>query len=319
VEPAAATMLEATALQKNLAPGADVQLVDSSTYNPAWLFAQVLKTDTGQLAVDLDVPVAGQYGLSLGYVANQPTAMMVALGSTSMTTLAQVTTPGQPERTVFPVVSLPAGKTRLTVRGQGSFGIYGVTLQPVYRPVPSPNWLSIGPFPTNWHSGNAGALVKEAMLRVDPPMQGVDVKQQYPGDGNQQVAWQQSKEVHGGVPHFDENAGLSFLYRAKVQERGVCYAATYIVSPDERDAEILIGCDWWANAWLNGQLLKTDRPIKYVEDDGCAFSGWRPLPAKVHLQKGSNILLVKSHGGTVANWFTCYISDPGDLRIAVTP
>ncbi|MFA6292972.1 MAG: hypothetical protein WC637_14390, partial [Victivallales bacterium] len=114
---------------------------------------------------------------------------------------------------------------------------------------------------------------------------------------------------------MNENAGLSYLYRAKVQDRGVCHAVTFINSPDERDAEILIGCDWWANAWLNGEQLKTGRKPELVADDGCQFNGWRPLPAKAHLKKGRNVLMVKSHGGTVANWFTCYISDPGDLVI----
>ena len=47
--------------------------------------------------------------------------------------------------------------------------------------------------------------------------------------------------------------------------------------------------------------------------------GWRPLPAKCHLKQGVNVLLVKAHGGTVADWFTCYVSDPGDLKVAARP
>lgn len=40
---------------------------------------------------------------------------------------------------------------------------------------------------------------------------------------------------------------------------------------------------------------------------------------KIDRQEGINTLLVKCQGGTVANWFTCYISDPGDLDFAPTP
>jgi hypothetical protein len=112
---------------------------------------------------------------------------------------------------------------------------------------------------------------------------------------------------------------VSFLFRAKVQESHVCYAATFITSPTERDAEILVGCDWWANAYLNGEKLVSNRPAEQVAGDGSAFNGWRPLPAKCHLKQGVNVLLVKAHGGTVADWFTCYISDPGDLKVAPKP
>jgi hypothetical protein len=217
------------------------------------------------------------------------------------------------------VVTLPAGKARLALRGQGEFGVYGVLLEPVYRPLPAPLWATIGPFPTEWKSGSPGSMVKTAMERVDPPMEKVDLAATCTGDKGATLAWQWSDEIRGGVPHFEEKAGVSFLFRAKVSERGVCFGATFIRSPDERDAEVLIGCDWWANAWMNGQLLTSTRAEKQVLDDGCSFNGWRPLTAKVHLKKGMNTLLVKSHGGTVANWFTCQISDPGDLNITAKP
>ncbi len=313
-EPAAAEMRDAEKLMGSIRPGSSATIVDATEYNPTWLFTKVVKADKGELQLDLDVPVTGRYQLSIGHVATDFGAMMVSLGGKGMSVLARTTTPGRPEKTVFPAVALPAGRVELSIKGQGSFGVYGVTLQPLYRPVPSPNWLAIGPFPTKWYSGAPGTLVKEAMERVDPPMKEVNPEATCEADGVKR-SWTRSDKIIGGVPHFDELAGVSFLFRCKVQERGVCFGATRIVSPDERDAEVLIGCDWWANAWMNGEQLKTARDAKQVEGDGCFFNGWRPLAAKVHLKKGVNTLLVKSHGGTVANWFTCYLSDPGDLVI----
>ena len=313
-EPAASEMRDAEKLMGSIRPGSSAMIVDATEYNPTWLFTKVVKADKGELQLDLDVPVPGRYQLSIGHVATDFGAMMVSLGGKGMSVLARTTTPGRPEKTVFPAVALPAGRVELSIKGQGSFGVYGVTLQPLYRPVPSPNWLAIGPFPTKWYSGAPGTLVKEAMERVDPPMKEVNSEATCEADGVKR-SWTRSDKIIGGVPHFDELAGVSFLFRCKVQERGVCYTATRIVSPEERDAEVLIGCDWWANAWMNGEQLKTARGAKQVEGDGCFFNGWRPLAAKVHLKKGVNTLLVKSHGGTVANWFTCYLSDPGDLVI----
>lgn len=67
------------------------------------------------------------------------------------------------------------------------------------------------------------------------------------------------------------------------------------------------------NGWAEYDF---ETPADRVADDGSAFNGWRPLPARVRLTKGINTLLIKSHGGTVANWFTCWISDPGDLAVS---
>ncbi|HEY3376427.1 MAG TPA: hypothetical protein VGL77_02945 [Armatimonadota bacterium] len=319
VEPAAAPMLDAATLQTLLVPGAQAKLVEGTDFNPTWLFAKVLTSDTGVLDFTVQLPVSGRYRLSLGHAMHDFGAMNVSINGKNMAVLAQTKTPGQPERTVFPIIELAAGKVTLSIRGQGIIGVYGVTLQPIYRSVPSPNWATIGPFPSAWYSGAPGSMVKDAMDRVDSPMKELNFAATYPGEGDKPVSWLYGTEIRGGVPHFDEKAGVSFLFRAKVQERAVCYAVTYITAPEERDAEILIGCDWWANGWLNGQQLTSERPEKYVKDDGCYFNGWRPTAAKCHLKKGVNTLLVKSHGGTVANWFTCYISDPGDLTIAPKP
>jgi len=108
--------------------------------------------------------------------------------------------------------------------------------------------MTVGPFASAWYSGAPGSLIKEAMDRVDPPQNVLNLQAEYDGADGKKVRWQYSNEIRGGVPHFDENAGVSFLFRAKVQERAVCFAATQIVSPAEREAEILNRLRLVANA-----------------------------------------------------------------------
>lgn len=312
---AATPMLEAPALKEALTAGSAGELRPGTEYDPEWTFTQVLR-GRDRAALTLDVPAPGRYRLSLGHVAAEPGAIQATLGGKALAGLAETKVANRPDTTVFPLVQLPAGKAVLELSRRGDFGVYGVTLQPEYRPLPSPLWATIGPFPTDWGSGRKGEFVKAALERVDPPMQGFDPQAEYAGADGRKVRWQLSNEVRGGVPHFTPEAGVSFLFRASVQERQVCYALTQIDSPDDRDAELLIGCDWWAAAWLNGQPVASQRPAKLVAEDGAAFNGWRPTLARIHLRQGRNLLLVKSHGGTVANWFTAWVSDPGDLKVS---
>jgi hypothetical protein len=62
-------------------------------------------------------------------------ALTAAVGDQGMPTVATITTLNRPERTVFPVMSLPASQQRLSLRSQNAFGVYGITLQPVCHPL----------------------------------------------------------------------------------------------------------------------------------------------------------------------------------------
>jgi hypothetical protein len=77
----------------------------------------------------------------------------------------------------------------------------------------------------------------------------------------------------------------------------------------------MLGCDWWANLWVNGKLVETQRNPEERLEDGAFFTRWKPIPADVELKKGENVFLVKCHQGSCANWFTFRISDPGDLKL----
>lgn len=325
----AAAMMNAEVLAGMVVRESNACLVASSAYNSDWLHTKVLQSESGELDVDLDVPVSGRYRLSLGHVAGSEGAIMVSLGGKGFSTLAVTSRPNRPERTVFAVIALKAGKIRLSLRRTDSFGVYGVTLQPECRPLPSKAWATIGPFPSPWGWPRLDAeSVKEALAAVFPPereqnfaaayqggiYQGADQQKNF-REVAREVRWQFTEQAEG----IHSEAGVNFLNRAGVNQGGICYALTYITSPEERDARLLIGTDWWADAFLNGERVRSGRDAKLVAADGAAFNGWTPLTATVHLKKGSNTLLVKNHGGSVANWFTGYISDPGDLKIGPKP
>jgi hypothetical protein len=312
-------MISAEKLKEAMGGNSQAKLVDSETYNPEWKFTKVLKTDNGKLDIPLNILFKGKYRLSIGHVADSYGAATVSMNNKGMPILMETSEINESDRTVFPVVSLNQGKTELQINRQGSLGIYGVTLQPVYTKMPSPYWMTIGPFPGALDDFRIKGIVKQGMLKPEPPEKEINFNAEYTGLDDKKVKWLYSDKVEGdGIPHYEKSAGVAFLFRNKVQESKLCYAATFIYSPDEREAELLIGCDWWANAFINGKKIISERPNKYVENDGAYFSGWRPIPAKIKLHKGINTLLVKCQGGTVANWFTCYISDPGDLKFAPT-
>jgi hypothetical protein len=83
--------------------------------------------------------------------------------------------------------------------------------------------------------------------------------------------------------------------------------------PENRRATIMVGCDWWVNVYVNGSLVRSQRDAEACERDGAQFSTWKPAPAEIDLQAGENVVLVKCHPGSNANWFSFRISDPGDL------
>jgi len=201
------------------------------------------------------------------------------------------------------------------------FGQGNTAKQAESRPLPSPLWMTIGPFPTPaWEAwkGLPPGEMKKVMARVDPPMKEINFDAEYVGAGGKKVRWHYDERILP-VECFDDEVGVSFGARCGVSDGMICYAVTFIKSPEDRGAEIRIGCDWWANAYLNGELIRSQRPRALVEQEGAYFNGLRPIPAWANLKKGINTLLVKCHGGSFSSCFALYIQDPGDLKVAHKP
>jgi hypothetical protein len=153
--------------------------------------------------------------------------------------------------------------------------------------------------------------VKEALETVYPPDQKVDLSATYKGDGGEKVKWLQSDSTEGPVM----KDGVNFKIRNAVSKSKICYAVTFVDSPDDRTVEMRVSCDYWANLFLNGNLIKSQRTSAGFRKDGAWFNGVTRIRATFKLKKGRNTLLAKVQGGSGGSSFTCLITDPGDLKI----
>ncbi len=185
------------------------------------------------------------------------------------------------------------------------------------RLLSSPLCMTIGPFPES-SVLFADRSVKEAFERIDPPMREIDFQAEYDGADGKKVRWQYDDRIYP-IDLLGNKAAVSFRFRNGVTTGGIAYAVTFIKSPDDRTAKIRIGCEWWANAYINGEVVRSYRLESRVEKDGDYFHRTAPLPAHIKLTKGINTLLVKCHGGSDSSCFIAYIEDPGDLEIAHKP
>ena len=310
---------DAMALQAAQEAGGKGALVDSESFNADWRFTKVLQSAEGGLELDLDVPAPGAYQLSLGFVAKEAGVITAALDGHSLPVPLVVDAPGEPDKIVFPRVQLPAGKVRLSLRCPDAFGLYAAKLKPMLVPLRTQLWSTIGPFKATWtpqlRGAEADAAVKLAMDTVYPPEKNGDIGAVYPGESGRELRWLRTDEIVGA----HEGEGVNFAQRNGVTGLAVAYAETFITSPKAQDALIYIGTDWWANAYLNGEQLKPEGNPADQAATGALYNRWKPRPVKVRLKEGVNALLVKNHGGHMNCWFTCFITDPGDLTFAPTP
>jgi alpha-L-fucosidase len=298
-----------TALAELMPDAADLAVTPGETWCPGWgdwpVYAAAVNGDP--LQVVLEVPVPGRYDLELGLVSEDGGVVELTLDGEPLASEAALPHPGCPDTLDLPGLALEAGRRTLSIAGAGRLGLYALRLAPVWRPIPSESWLTIGPFPTGFGPQQPICEVRKALDHVYPPEAAFDRDTVYPGAGGRDVHWGHSLEREG--EHTD--VGVNFPYRCGTHASGVCYACTVIDCPEAREAVILLGCDWWAKVWVNGEPVRSERDAEACEEDGAQFNTWKPAPARVHLRQGENVVLVKCHPGSTANWFTFRISDPG--------
>gem|GEM_PF-278916 len=128
------------------------------------------------------------------------------------------------------------------------------------------NWMVVGPF----------AL--RGLDDADPPETDIyNPDATYQGlNGN--VKWQKLTAKRNGFVPLGDLFDLKDVVRV--------YAVAKIISPDERDTELLLGAVDGVKVYLNGKQI-------------FVIGGWRPAEpdqhrVKVHLKKGENILLMKT-------------------------
>ena len=150
------------------------------------------------------------------------------------------------------------------------------------------------------------------MQTVHPPETAVDLGKQYRGARGQVLAW--TRCTRASDPYT-----VDFTKVLPIKNSKVCYAATFITSPERREAEIQLSCDYWANVFVNGTRLTSDRARPAAAADASEFNSPSPYRARMKLAKGVNCVLVKCHGGSGGNSFRAAITDPGDLKVSLKP
>jgi len=162
------------------------------------------------------------------------------------------------------------------------------------------DWMIAGPFPNADHA---------AFDTVYPPEKEIRLDASYTGLEGKPVTWQRAEAGERGLLNFNDAYGGD----AGKLEWAAVYALTYLHSPKERVAQVLLGSDDSCKVWLNGELVWNTGLVRRGHDaDKDRF--------RVRLREGRNTLLVKVEQG-VGGWgLRVRITDPdGSLRCSARP
>ena len=250
-------------------------------------------------------PTAGRYRLELNLVAEAATPLVARLDGKLRGETLEAECGNYPNTVRMEGLVLGEGMHVLDMHGENALlSLRQWRLQPLWKTVGVKYWRTVGPFPTEFHPQGSLDQVRDALQKAFPPEGAFDCGSRYIGVDDLPVRWQTQAA---------EKASVSLAQLCGGELSGVCYARTTLISPEARDLDILLGCDWWANLFVNGKLVCSQRDPAEVAKDGAWFNGWKPTPARVQLKQGENVLLVKCHPGSIDNWFTFFLNDSGDL------
>lgn len=285
---------------------------ESQSWTAGWKGWRVFAPAAGKsLQVTIPIPGTGVFDLFLGMIGRGGAKVGCWLDGEEV----QAWTPGNPgcpDTLLLKGLQLSKGAARVDLRGSGDFGLYGIQLAPVLRPLPTELWQVIGPFPTSFGPQQPVSAMTAALLTpLDTETEFIPGKE-YEVVGGKKLHWTSTGVREGDHSEY----GVNFPWRIGTDRAGVALARCVVTCPEKRSATILVGCDWWANVFVNGSLVISSRDQEKAKEDGAQFNGWKPIPAEIELEAGENVILVKNHPGTCANWFTFRISDPGDLVVA---
>ncbi|MFA6293902.1 MAG: hypothetical protein WC637_19090, partial [Victivallales bacterium] len=244
----------------NLVSPLNAGLVDSTDINPAWGGSKVLSAKDGMIEIELDIPAEGIYALKLGAVAKTPGVTVASIGGLSLPSALTTKMPGVPETYSFPALELKAGKTKLSLRRDGEFGIYAIQLIPKIKPTTNREWLVLGPFKSFYGLEGGGRsssdeAVAKGLTTKYIPEDKVDLNAVYKNDYGKELRWKGQTDSSIGLL---DDLVIGMSYRSGSPSYDINYAATFITSDRDRTALVCIGADWWANAWLNGERLTSN-------------------------------------------------------------
>jgi len=156
-------------------------------------------------------------------------------------------------------------------------------------------WNLVGPF----HAADMDDLPT-----VYPPEKEAAPAKSYKGKGGAEIAWRTFRADDTGHVRLDD------LIRPN--EQAIVYGLAYVLSPDDRDAALLVGSDDGVRVWINGGIVHTNPVYRAARPDLDRVA--------IRLRKGWNKVLIKVLQGAGGWGFYLRFADPGgELRYALKP
>lgn len=157
------------------------------------------------------------------------------------------------------------------------------------------DWNLVGPFE---------AADMDDLPTVFPPETEAEPAKSYPGKDGARVSWRTVRADESGYVRLDD--------LIEPNERAIAYAAAFVLSPDDRDATLLLGSDDGVRAWINGILVHTNPVYRAAGPDLDRVA--------VRLNRGWNKVLIKVLQGAGGWGYYVRFADPeGELRYALRP
>ncbi len=295
----------------------ETRQVPSESINAAWRFDTLLVSPDGSFRFELPTDVDGLYSVQVGVASTTRSGVLASVNGVAK--VKEIAVPGQAEKVILPPARAKDGKLVVDVRaGDPALGIYALRIEPVLRPVPSPNWLTVGPFDryARWDTNE----IKRIMTTDYGPEKNPSVDAVYTKADGGTLRWSYENATESrAIFTMSQEAGTSFLLRNGALPQELYYALTTIDSPVERDVDIQVSTDWLTNIYVNGERI-----VSVAEDDATKtgpkafaveFPTWYNTKGRIHLKKGRNVVLAKVLGGNMSTCFSFWVNDPGDLTI----
>jgi hypothetical protein len=157
------------------------------------------------------------------------------------------------------------------------------------------DWNLVGPFQ---------AADMDDLTTVYPPEAEAAPAKSYKGKNGATVAWRTFRADATGYVRLDD------LIRPN--EQAIAYGLAWVLSPDDRAADLLVGSDDGVRVWVNGGIVHTNPTYRAAEPDLDRVS--------VRLKRGWNKLLVKVLQGAGGWGYYVRFADPdGALRFGLRP
>ena len=305
--------MSAEKIMENLEDKSKADIKDAKEIVEGLYEGKVLMLKEEKLKVRVEIPFKGKYIVWYSYLKGKDFAPPELLYNDRVIGKMGVQQGIYEEMTASKPVVMEKGEICLLIKKKDlQTGLTGLFIEPLFHDIIAEHFHATGPF--TGLTGVAISRSNQEMIasKMDEtyfPEDEIDFKKKYKVDGKA-LSWvRPQKGILGTDPDALNYIDLHKTF-GEISEHGrgtISYAVTYIYSPEEREASLSVGVDYWAKILVNKEIVLTP----HIRPAAPPKKGEIEVPVK--LRKGTNEILIKIHAGTAGNGFWMAISDPGDL------